>query len=226
MIIEKNDFIEIEFTGKANNEIFDTTKEKEAKEKGIQTEVKPLIISAGNSMILKGFDDFIIGKEINKDYLVKLTPEQAFGKRIPSLVKTLPMKVFLEKNIKPYPGLILQMDNYVAKILSVSGGRVITDFNNPLAGKEVEYQFKILRKIEDNSEKVKSLIHYFLKQDLNFEIKGDKVILKKPELKPFIQVCAPKFKEMTGLNFEVEDLKKEKEENKTADKNGSWDSCS
>ena len=39
MKIKKNDFIEIEFTGKANNEIFDTTNKKEAEqmEKALET---------------------------------------------------------------------------------------------------------------------------------------------------------------------------------------------
>jgi len=57
MKITKNDFIEIEFTGKANGKIFDTTNKEEAKEMGLQADVKPMIISVGNDMILKGLDE-------------------------------------------------------------------------------------------------------------------------------------------------------------------------
>ena len=56
--VKKNDFVEIEFTGKVNGKIFDTTKKEEAKELGLkESEVKPLVISIGNEMVLKGFDD-------------------------------------------------------------------------------------------------------------------------------------------------------------------------
>ena len=54
-----------------------------------------------------------------------------------------------EKDINPYPGALLNLDGMLAKILSVSGGRVITDFNSPLASKEIAYEFTIKRKITD-----------------------------------------------------------------------------
>ncbi|MEK6881056.1 MAG: peptidylprolyl isomerase, partial [Nanoarchaeota archaeon] len=50
-------------------------------------------------------------------------------------------------------------------IRSVSGGRSIVDFNNPLAGKAVVYDIKILRIIEDDEEKLRG----FAKLHLNFD---------------------------------------------------------
>lgn len=214
--VNKNDFIEIEFTGFANNEIFDTTDKEEAKKIGIEADVKPLIISVGNEMLLKGFDDFLEGKEIGKEYKIHLKPKDAFGIRDPKLIKTMPIKIFLEKDLNPYPGLTVQLDNYVAKILSVSGGRVIVDFNNPLAGKEIDYEFKIRKKIEDEKEKINSIQDFFFKQRFEFEIKQEngkkKVIFKKQEIKPLIELMFAKFKEMTGLDFEVEEKNSKKEE--------------
>ncbi len=66
--IKKNDFIEIEFTGKANDEIFDTTNPEEAKSIGLQANVKPTIACVGKEMILKGLDEQLEGKEIGKKY--------------------------------------------------------------------------------------------------------------------------------------------------------------
>jgi len=211
--IKKNDFIEIEFTGKSNNEIFDTTNKEEAKSIGIEADIKPQIISVGNEMLLKGFDNELENKEINKKYSIHLNPEQAFGPRNPQLIKTLPMRVFREKNIQPMQGMTFNMDNHIAKILSVSGGRVITDFNNPLAGKEINYDFKIIRKITDNNEKINALQDFFFKQRFEFNIdeKNKKIIFKKQEIKPLIEMMNQKFKDMTGFGFEVEE-KKEKEE--------------
>ena len=39
--------------------------------------------------------------------------------------------------------MAIQLDNTIARVLSVSGGRVTMDFNNPLAGKEIDYKYKI-----------------------------------------------------------------------------------
>lgn len=216
MQIQKNDFIEIEFTGKANNEIFDTTYKEEAKKIGIEADVKPIIVSVGNEMLLKGLDENLEGKEIEKQYSIKISPEKAFGKRNPSLIKTIPIKVFKEKDMNPVPGLKLQMDNFLVKILSVSGGRVIVDFNNPLAGKEIEYEFKILRKVEDVKEKINALQDFFFRNKFEFTIdeKDKKVIFKEEKIKPIIDVFKDKFKELSGFDIEVEQKKEKKEETK------------
>ena len=102
------------------------------------------------------------------------------------------------------------MDQYLAKILSVSGGRVSVDFNNPLAGKDITYNYTIKRKIDDDKEKINALQDFFFRQRFEFEIKDKKVIFKKPEINPFIDIFKEKFKEMTGLEFEVEEKKDEK----------------
>ncbi|MDD5191531.1 MAG: peptidylprolyl isomerase [Candidatus Nanoarchaeia archaeon] len=216
--VQKNDFIEIEFTGKANNEIFDTTHKEEAKKIGIEADVKPIIVSVGNEMLLKGLDKNLEGKEIAKQYSIKLAPEEAFGKRNPSLIKTIPIKVFREKNMNPVPGLTLQMDNYLTKILSVSGGRVTVDFNNPLAGKEIEYDFKILKKVEDIKEKINALQDFFFRNRFEFTINetDKKIILKEEKILPFLQIFQEKFKEILGYGFEIfkEDKKEKKQEDR------------
>ncbi len=207
--IQKNDFIEIEFTGKANDKIFDTTNKKQAEQMNSEIDIKnikPIIVSVGNQMLLKGFDDELEGKEINKKYSIHILPEKAFGKRDPSMIKTMPMKVFREKNMNPVPGMVLQLDNYVAKVLSVSGGRVIVDFNNPLAGKEIDYDFKIIKKIDDIDDKINSLQDFFFKQRFEFKINKEnkKVIFKDEKIKPLIQMFNQKFKDIIGFDFEVE----------------------
>jgi len=213
--IQKNDFIEIEFTGKANDEIFDTTNKKEAEQMNSEIDIKnikPIIISVGNQMLLKGFDDELEGKEINKKYSIHILPEKAFGKRDPSMIKTIPMRIFREKNMNPVPGMVLQLDNYVAKVLSVSGGRVIVDFNNPLAGKEIEYDFKIIKKIDNINDKINSLQDFFFKQRFEFNIdeKNKKVIFKEEKIKPLVKMFNQKFKDMIGFDFEVGEKQEEK----------------
>ena len=110
--------------------------------------------------------------------------------------------------------MTLNIDNHLVKILSVSGGRVTVDFNNPLAGKEIEYTFTIKRQITDDKEKVDALQDFFFRQRFDFEIKDKKVIFKKPEIKQIIEMFKQKFKDMSGLDFEVAEISKPKNDSK------------
>jgi FKBP-type peptidyl-prolyl cis-trans isomerase 2 len=206
-IINKGDFVEIEFTGYANNEVFDTTIPKKAKELGLNADVKPVVASAGNEMVLKGLDEALIGKEIGPDYKIKLEPKDAFGQRNASLIKTIPLKVFREKNINPIPGMAFQIDGNIARILSSNGGRIMVDFNNPLAGKVVEYEFKLLRKITSNEDKVNALQDFFFRKRFEFVIKENTVIFKK-EVKPILDMLGKKLEELSNLKFIIKEEKK------------------
>jgi len=222
--ISKKDFVEIDFIGKIKDtgEIFDTNIKEESKKLSQQAEVKPLLISVGHDMLVKGFDKALEGKEIGKKYNISLTPEEAFGKRKSELVRLIPLRVFREKNFNPIPGMVLNLDNMLVKILTVSGGRVTADFNNPLAGKEIEYEFTIKRKITDEKEKIDSLQDFLFRQKFSFEIKDKKIIFSE-EAAPFLQIFGQKFKEILGKETEVKakDKKtedKEEENKKSEDK--------
>ena len=162
-------------------------------------------------MFLKGIDDFLIGKEPGK-YEVELSPEKAFGKRNSSLIQLIPMKVFQGQNTQPVPGAMFNFDGRPARILTVSGGRVMADFNNPLAGKEVVYNVNAKRKVEDLNEKIKALIDFFFRKELEFEIKDKKIILKlEKSMADYAKMFKDKFEEILGLELEIneaEDLTK------------------
>jgi len=209
----KNDFVEIEFVARVKDgEVFDTNIPEEAKKINLDMKPKPLIIPVGREMVLKGLDSALIGKEIGREYEAELQPEEAFGKRDRTLIKTIPIKIFHEKEINPLQGMMLNMDNMVAKVVAVSGGRVITDFNNPMAGKIVIYKFKIKRKITDDGEKINALQEYLLGKRFNFKIEGKKIIFEKEA--EVINFFKEKFEEILGFSIEVEknEDKKKKEE--------------
>ncbi len=208
MTLQKKDFIEIEFTAKIKNgEIFDSNIKKVLEKLNPNAKPKPFIFCLGEGMFLKGVDDFLINKKIGK-YKIELSPEKAFGNRNSKLVQMIPMKIFKQHKINPLPGAVFNFDGKIAKILTVSGGRVMVDFNNPLAGKDVVYDIKVLRKVEDINEKTKALIEFFTKkQDLKFEIKGNKLIIKDKKFAQFMNLFKDKFKDILGLNLEVKEVK-------------------
>ncbi len=207
MSFQKNDFLEIEFTGRIKDgEVFDSNISEELKKLNPDQKAKPLIFCLGQEMFLKGIEDFLIGKE-RGNYEIELKPENAFGLRNPSLIQMIPLKVFIEHKINPIPGTVLNFDNKLGKVLTVSGGRTMVDFNNPLAGKEVVYNIKILRKVDDVNEKINSLNDFFFRREFKFEIKESKIILTVDKgFKAFVELFKDKFKEMIGLELEIKEI--------------------
>lgn len=209
---KKGDFLEIKYTGYANGKVFDSNVDEELKKLDPNAKAKNLIICVGKSMIITGFDNALEGKEVGRDYSVELNSEESFGERRRELVKTIPLSVFKEKNTQPQPGMVLAFDNSIARIIAVSGARVLTDFNNPLAGKKIKYEFKILRLVEDEKDKVGAVLEFFIGFLPEFEIK-DKVIVKMPkELEKFVKSFSGKFKEFIGKELEFEEKIEDKKE--------------
>ncbi len=207
MSFQKKDFIEIEFTGKIKDgAIFDSNIKEDLIQLNPKENPKPFIFCLGEGMFLKGIDDFLIGKEIG-EYTIELSPSNAFGLRVPEMIQKVPSKIFREQKLNPVIGAVFNFDGRVAKVLSVSGGRVIVDFNHPLAGKEVVYKVKVLRKLDDIKEKIKSFLNFLFRRDLSFSIESNKVILEvEKNLIQFVKIFQEKFKEVFNLELEAKEI--------------------
>jgi len=204
MPFQKNDFLEVEFIGRIKDgEVFDSNVAEELNKLNPNQQAKPFIFPLGQDMFLKGIENFLIGKEVGS-YELELSPKDAFGFRDPSMVQMIPMKIFIEHKINPIPGTILNFDNKLGKVLTVSGGRVMIDFNGPLAGKDVIYSVKVLRKVENIDEKVKSLVEFLFRREFKYEIHDKRLLLNVDKgFKAFAELFKDKFKEMLDLDLEV-----------------------
>ena len=208
---KKKDFIELEFTAriKESGIIFDTNIKEDAKSMDINSEnLKPLKICIGQEMVVRGLDKELENKEVGEKCKINVTPEDGFGMRNPKLIRIIPMKVFIERNINPVKGLILNMDGMIARIASVSGGRVTIGLNNPLSGKIVQYDFVIKRIIKEEKEKIISLTRFFCgeepdEKDIVIEGKKAEIRLKSKINTEFLRI---KIKDTLGLEAEIKDL--------------------
>lgn len=198
MAIKDGDFIRLEFTGKIKetDEVFDTTIAEVAEEAGIfveQKEYGPIPIVVGGNHLLKAIEDAVIGVEAGESVHVSVTPENGFGERDSNLIQLIPMKEFKKQGMNPVRGMKINTENGAAKIISVNGGRVKVDFNHDLAGKNLEYDVTVTEIIEDDEEKIKSMIqlHYaYPNMDLDkteIQIDGDRVSIKLDEITRFDQ---------------------------------------
>jgi len=211
--IKKNDFIEIEFSGYANGQLFDSNIPEDLKK--INPEAKPekTVIVVGQKMLVPGLDARLEGKELGREYEIEIKAKDGFGDRHRNLIRTIPLRAFTEQKVNPQQGMILTLDNALVKIIAVSGARVTADFNNPLAGKDLKYKIKITKKVEDAKEKSEALFRVFLRFVPEFDVTENKVTVKGPKiLEGVVNLYKEKFKELVGNELAFKEKKEEKKE--------------
>ena len=184
MALKKGDFVEIEYTGKIkdSNIVFDTTDEKIAKENNIFNQSMtygPTIVCIGEKQLLSALDDSVEGKEIGQQFTIELKPEQAFGKKNAKLLRMIPSNIFRKQNIMPQPGLQVNIDGIMGTVITVTGGRVIVDFNHPLSGRDLIYDLKLNKIVTDKKDQVESILNnkYGIK-DAEIKIENDELTIK------------------------------------------------
>ncbi|WP_407394061.1 peptidylprolyl isomerase [Methanobrevibacter sp.] len=167
MAIDNGDFVRVNFTGriKETDEVFDTTYDEVAQEAGIFDEnktYKAIPIVVGGNHLLPAIEEAITGLEEGDKKTVEVDSENGFGQRDPKLIQLVPMKEFKKQGMTPFPGMRITSDGATGKILTVNGGRVKVDFNHELAGKDLIYDVEVTEIIDDESDKIKSMIelHY------------------------------------------------------------------
>lgn len=181
MPLEKGSLILVDYTAtvKDTGEVIDTTREEDAKKHNIYEHdrlYEPRLVAVGEGWVLKGFDEALINANVNEDLTVDVPPEKAFGSRDPNKVRLIPLRKLGDKADEAKVGDVIEMDNRVGIIRSISSGRVQIDFNHRLAGKTITYSFKVVKVLENDMERVVALIRRRMpvKQDkLNVVINND-----------------------------------------------------
>ncbi len=196
MPFAKGDFILIDFVArvKETGEIFDLTIEEVAKKENIYREdeiYEPMLVVFGEGWILDGLEEELMKMNPGEQKTIELPPEKAFGPRDPSKVKIIPARELTRRGITPRPGARIELDGRPAVIRSVGGGRVVVDFNHPLAGKTLVYNVKIVRKLESSKEKILALIHRRIPrvpvEKFDVRIRSGVVTIEVPEEAYFIE---------------------------------------
>jgi peptidylprolyl isomerase len=165
MTLEKGDFVLINYTAKVKetNEVFDTTIEETSKKEHLHKEgeiYEPKLVVIGEGWVLKTLDENLTAMDVGKPNSVEIPPDKAFGPRDPEKIKRVPLKQLLAKDIhNPAIGMRIDYNGKMATIRSIGAGRVLLDFNPPLAGKTLVYDVTVDKKLDANEEKVVALIH-------------------------------------------------------------------
>jgi len=189
MPFKKGDFILLDYVGRVSEtgEVFDTTIEDVAKEEGMYKEgglYEPSLVVIGEGWVLKALDDSLANLELKKMEKIEIPPDKAFGNRDAEKIRLYPLRKLTSRRITPQVGMRVEVDGRLATVRTIGSGRVLLDFNPPLAGKTLVYEVTVRKKIIRVKEKVLALIHRRLPQvDINgfsLEIERDQVTIEVP----------------------------------------------
>jgi len=164
MTLQKGDFILIDYVAKVKetNEVFDTTKEEVAKKERLHKEgrlYEPKLVAIGESWVLQALDDALKTMEVGKPSTVEITPDKGFGQRDPEKIKRVPIKQLYAKEINPVVGAQIEFQGKNATVRSIGAGRVLLDFNPPLAGRTLVYDVTVIKQLESKEDKISALVH-------------------------------------------------------------------
>jgi len=137
MTISKGDKIKVDYEGKfENGEVFDASAKHG----------QPLAFEAGAGMVVKGFDNAVIGMEVGEEKEVTLQPEDAYGMPDDKAIQRVPKRM-MPPDIEVGSELGIPLDNgqtMPATVIAITGDMVKIDMNHPLAGKTLVFKIKIV----------------------------------------------------------------------------------
>lgn len=176
--IQDGDFIRIAYTVSVaeDGEVVDTTDEELAEEEGFDVEERdfgPRVVVVGGQQLFDPVEDAIIGGEAGDTGTVDIPAADAFGEFDQDEVRTVSADKIPEDD--RYPGAHVDIDGQHGHVETIIGGRARVDFNHPLAGDDLEYEYEILDVITDPIEKAKGLISARFDVEPNVWIETDEV---------------------------------------------------
>ena len=181
--IKEGDIITLDFDAYVLNpdgteELFDTTNEEHAKAGDIFNEkatYEPIVTIVGDGRVIPGLDKSFLTASVAEKKEIKILPEEGAGDRLPNMVEIFAIKELQKQKIDPEPGMRIQIKNKVGTITHMTSGRVRVDFNDPLAGKTLKYNYNILKKAETPEERVLGIIEADFGNSSEFKvsIQGD-----------------------------------------------------
>jgi FKBP-type peptidyl-prolyl cis-trans isomerase 2 len=109
----------------------------------------PIAFEVGSPGLISGFTNAVLGMTVGETKTVTLSPDEAYGNRIPEATQTVPMAAF-GPDFEFILGGTVQgngpMGPFLAKIqeLRETEQQVVLDMNHPLAGEELKFEIQLV----------------------------------------------------------------------------------
>ena len=237
MPLKDGDIVTLDYEGRTEGILFDTTLEKVAKKENALVENRkyaPITVVVGEGRLVPGFEKDLKKAKVGKVTEVKISPEDAYGSRDTKLIETMSVSKFRRTcpDAKGYVGEELNIEGRPAILANVYGSRVRVDFNPGLAGKELVFKYTVKSVLKKPVDVIKALFTMEYPADEDFEVTVEKGVarIKLPERTKFdvnwfqakyrVVAAIRKNSDVTDIEFleHYEGTKPEKKETKKTKK--------
>jgi peptidylprolyl isomerase len=189
LAFQKGTLILVDYTAKVkdSNEIFETTREADAKSNSIydaNIKYQPRLVSVGESWVLKGLDDALASTKVGDKLSIEVLPEKGFGTRDPGKVRMIPLRKLGEDAEKVTVGDTIEIDERTGIVRFIGSGRVQVDFNHRFAGKTIVYDLNVIKSLDTDQDKILGLLKRRFpieESKIKFETKGTELDVNIPE---------------------------------------------
>ena len=134
--VKDGDFVQLHYTGTLEDgTVFDSSDGR-----------GPLEFKVGGGGIIAGFNDAVVGMELESEKNFTLTPDQAYGDPRDDLKRDFPTDMLGDNHIEV--GQVLRFSSphgpVSGTVLGIETDKFVVDFNHPLAGKTLEFKIKVV----------------------------------------------------------------------------------
>lgn len=136
--VKQGDKIKVHYTGKMEDgSIFDSSENRE-----------PLEFTVGSGMLIKGFDDGVVGMNTGETKTINIPAEEAYGAYNEEMVFDFDRSM-APQGAEPEIGEHVQLEGpngeqMMATIIGKTEAAFIMDCNHPLAGKNLIFEIKLV----------------------------------------------------------------------------------
>ncbi len=177
MTFPKNSLVLVDYTAKIKDtdDIVESTYSEDEEQVSA-----PKLVSIGNVTypVLSGFDVALESSDVGQSNTVDVSPEQAFGVRSRHLIKMLNYRKLGDDADKVTVGDIITVDGKKGEVRFMSSGRVQVDFNHRYAGKTIQYDYTVIKSLEDTAEKIDAILGEAGIADKEYVLKDDVLEVK------------------------------------------------
>jgi peptidylprolyl isomerase len=141
---KSGDIVSVHYTGKlADGTVFDSSEGRE-----------PLEFPVGAGMVIKGFDDGILGMEVGENKILQIPAHEAYGETDPDYKLTvnrsempddMNLEIGMPVNMHQEGGQVVQVT-----VTDLTETTVTLDGNHPLAGHDLTFHVEVIS-IKDGS---------------------------------------------------------------------------
>jgi FKBP-type peptidyl-prolyl cis-trans isomerase 2 len=156
--------VEYDLYNADSGDLIETTREDVAKEHDMHQEGRnytPLVCVVGSGNLIAGFEESLLSAKADKDISLEIAPADAYGDKDPDQIETISIDKLLRHVRDPkslYIGGPVSIEGRQGTLSYLAAGRARIDYNHPMAGRKLKYDYKIVKVIEGKEEKVSALL--------------------------------------------------------------------